>query len=43
MATTSLPTITPILTPDGNRTRYLQETRRFPRLEKQQEYRLAKA
>ncbi len=43
MATTSLPTLKPNITPDGNLSRYLQEIRRFPMLEKQQEYMLAKA
>ena len=37
----SLPTL-PILTPEGNLTRYLQDIRKFPMLEKQEEYMLAK-
>jgi RNA polymerase sigma-32 factor len=32
----------PVLTPDGNLSRYLQEIRKFPMLEKQEEYMLAK-
>ncbi|MEE8213438.1 MAG: RNA polymerase sigma factor RpoH [Alphaproteobacteria bacterium] len=37
----SLPNL-PILTPEGNLTRYLQDIRKFPMLEKQEEYMLAK-
>ena len=32
----------PVLTPDGNLSRYLQEIRRFPMLEKEEEFMLAK-
>jgi len=39
MATTSLPS----LSPDGNLTRYLQDIRKFPMLEPEQEFMLAKA
>ncbi len=39
MATKSIPSITP----DGSLTRYLQEIRKFPMLEPEQEYMLAKA
>jgi len=37
----SLPNL-PILSPEGNLTRYLQDIRKFPMLEKQEEYMLAK-
>ena len=42
MATTTLPAI-PDLSPEGNLTRYLQEIRKFPMLEPQEEFVLAKA
>ena len=37
----SLPNL-PVLTPEGNLSRYLQEIRKFPMLEKEEEYMLAK-
>src|SRR5690625_4992130 len=40
-ATTASPKL-PVLTPESNLTRYLQEIRKFPMLEADQEYMLAK-
>ncbi len=42
MASTALPAL-PNLSPEGNLTRYLQEIRKFPMLEPEQEFMLAKA
>ena len=42
MATTTLPAI-PDLSPEGNLTRYLQDIRKFPMLEPEEEFVLAKA
>src|SRR5215216_5206088 len=42
-ATANLPALPSSLTPEGNLSRYLQEIRKFPLLEPQQEFMLAKA
>src|SRR4030081_2073060 len=42
-ATANLPALPSSLTPEGNLSRYLQEIRKFPLLESQQEFMLAKA
>src|SRR6202163_1371888 len=42
-ATANLPALPSSLSPEGNLTRYLQEIRKFPLLEPQQEFMLAKA
>ena len=41
--TANLPALPSSLTPEGNLSRYLQEIRKFPLLEPQQEFMLAKA
>src|SRR5258708_31767702 len=41
-ATANLPALPSSLTPEGNLSRYLQEIRKFPLLEPQQEFMLAK-
>ena len=41
-ATANLPALPSSLTPEGNLSRYLQEIRKFPLLELQQEFMLAK-